>query len=94
MSFFVVLIPHSLPLELVKARPSRPRVLHRLIYRCLPVLGQTSKDSIATHFIQLEVPLVDPKQIRLPTDIPGGVFASAMFCSGSSANIDLLMPDR
>ena len=95
MSLFVVLIPYSLPLALVKVLPSQQKVLHRLVYRSLPVLGHDSKGPIATHFIRLEVPLIDLKQVRSPVDLPGGnVFADAMFWSGRFANLDILMPDR
>ncbi|KAI0002074.1 hypothetical protein BJV77DRAFT_33648 [Russula vinacea] len=85
----------SLPLELVKAIPSQQRVLHRLVYRCFPVSEQHRRDPTATHFIRLEVPLVDLKQVLLPVGLPSGsVLSSAMCCSGSSANIDILMPNR
>jgi len=97
MSLFiqVVLKSYSLPLALVKVVPSQQKVLHRLVYRSLPVLGQDNKDPITTHFIRLEVPLIDLKQVHSPMSLPGGsVFADAMFWSGSSANLDILMPDR
>lgn len=85
----------SLPLDLVKAVPSQQRVLHRLVYRCFPVLEDDRKDHVATHFIRLEVPLVDQKQVPLPAGLPGGgVFAGAMLWSGSSTNLDILLPDR
>lgn len=90
-----MLISYSLPLALVKIVPSQQKVLHRLVYRSSPVLGQDSKDPIATHFIRLEVPLIDPKQDHSPIGLPDdGVLADAMFWSGSSANLDILMPDR
>jgi len=90
-----MLIFCSLPLDLVKVLPSQQKVLHRLVYRSLPILGQSSNEPVATHFIRLEVPLVDPKQVRSSVGIPdGSVLAGAMFWSGSSANIDILMPDR
>ena len=90
-----MLIPYSLPLELVKAIPSQQRVLHRLVYRCFPVLEQDRRDTMATHFIRLEVPLVDLKQVQLPVGLAdGSVLAGAMCWSGSSANLDILMPDR
>jgi hypothetical protein len=90
-----VLISYSLPLALVKVLPSQQKVLHRLVYRSLPVLGQDNNDPIATSFIRLEVPLIDLKQVHSPLGLPGGsVFANAMFWSGSSANLDILMPDR
>src|SRR6266851_2504186 len=93
--YLIVLIPCSLPLELVKALPSQQQVLHRLVYRRLPVLGQDNKDAVATHFFRLEVPLVDLKQVRPSMGLPdGSVFAGAMFWSGSSTNLDILMPDR
>ena len=70
-------------------------VLHRLVYRSLTVPEQSSEDFIATHFIQLEVPLADPKQVQPPMDVlDGSLLARAMFRSGSSSNMDLLMPDR
>ncbi|KAI9457724.1 hypothetical protein F5148DRAFT_340325 [Russula earlei] len=82
----------SLPLGLVKALPSKQSVLNRLVYRCLQVNEQ---DPIVTHHIRLEVPLVDLKQVRLPVDLPErSVFEGAMFWSGSSTNLDILMPDR
>jgi hypothetical protein len=95
MSLFVLLIPYSLPLELVKAIPAQQRVHHRLVYRCSPDPEQHRRDPTATHFIRLEVPLVDPKQVQLPVGLPNGsVLAGAMCSSGSSANLDILMPDR
>jgi hypothetical protein len=95
MSFFILFIPHSLPLDLVKAVPSRQRVLHRLVYRCFPVLEQRKRDPLATHFIRLEVPLIEPKQAQLPMGTSGGsVLANTLFWSGSSTNFDILMPDR
>jgi hypothetical protein len=85
----------SLPLELVKAIPAQQRVHHRLVYRCSPDPEQHRRDPTATHFIRLEVPLVDPKQVQLPVGLPNGsVLAGAMCSSGSSANLDILMPDR
>jgi hypothetical protein len=90
-----VLISYSLPLALVKVLPSQQKVLHRLVYCSLPVLEQDNNDPIATSFIRLEVPLIDLKQVHSPLGLPGaGVFANAMFWSGSSANLDILMPDR
>lgn len=90
-----MLILYSLPLDLVKVLPSQQKVLHRLVYRSLPVLGQSSNDPVATHFIRLEVPLVDLKQVQSSVGIPdGSVLAGATFWSGSSANLDILMPDR
>lgn len=92
MSFFILLIPYSLPLDLVKATPSQKKVLHRLVYRCFPVLEQNRRDPTATHFIRLEVPLVDVKQtVGLSS---GRVLTGATCWSGSSANLDILMPDR
>jgi len=85
----------SLPLELVHALPSHQRVLHRLVYRCLPNGDQDRSDPIATYFIRLEVPLVDLKQVQVPVDLPGGsILADAMLWSGSSTNLDILMPER
>jgi len=90
-----MLIFYSLPLDLVKVLPSQQKVLHRLVYRSLPVLGKSSNEHIATHFIRLEVPLVDLKQVQSSVGNPdGSVLAGAMFWSGSSANLDILMPDR
>ncbi len=95
MSFFILLILYSLPFELVKAVPSQQRVIHRLVYRCFPALEQHNRDPSATHFIRLEVPLVDLKQVQLPVGASGGsVLANTLFWSGSSTNLDLLMPDR
>lgn len=95
MSVFIILIPYSLPLELVKVLPSKQRVLHRLVYRCFPVPEQHRRDPTATHFIRLEVPLVDLKQVLLPVGLPtGSVLSGAMCWSGRSANIDILMPNR
>jgi hypothetical protein len=95
VSLFLLLIPYSLPLELVKAIPSQQRVVHRLVYRCFPVLEDCRRDSVATDFIRLEVPLVDLKQVQLPVGLPSGSFlAGAMCWSGSSSNLDVLMPDR
>lgn len=95
MSFFILLIPYSLPFELVKAVPSQQRVLHRLVYRCFPALDQHKRDSLATHFIRLEVPLVDLKQAQFPVGASGGsVLANTLSWSGSSTNLDILMPDR
>ena len=95
MFFFILLIPYSLPSELVKAVPSRQKVIHRLVYRCFPALEQQKGDTLATHFIQLEVPLVDLKQAQLHVGTPdGSVLANTLFWSGSSTNLDLLMPDR
>lgn len=95
MSFFILLILSSLPFELVKAVPSQQRVIHRLIYRCFPALEQHKRDPSATHFIRLEVPLIDLKQAQLPVGASGGsVIANTLFWSGSSTNLDLLMPDR
>jgi|SRR5712675_668997 len=95
-SFFALLIPFSLPLELVKTLPSQQRFLHRLVYRCMPLPDQDRKGPVATHFIRLEVPLVGLKEVRLPIDLPGGggAFDGATFWAGSSANLDILMPDR
>lgn len=85
----------SLPFELVKAIPSQQRVLHRLVYRCFPALDQHKRDALATHFIRLEVPLVDLKQAQLPLGASGGsVLANTLFWNGSSTNLDILMPDR
>ncbi|KAI9460933.1 hypothetical protein BJY52DRAFT_239582 [Lactarius psammicola] len=85
----------SLPLELVKALPSQQRVLHRLVYRCSPVLEQDSRHSATTKFIQIEVPLIDQKQVQHPVGLSDrSVFTSAVLWSGTSANVDLLMPDR
>jgi hypothetical protein len=39
---YIYFTPCSLPLELVKALPSQQRVLHRLVYRCSPVLEHDS----------------------------------------------------
>ena len=90
-----MLILYSLPLGLIKVLPSQQKVLHRLVYRSLPVLGQSSNDPVATHFIRLEVPLVDPKQVQSSVGFPDGSFmAGAIFWSGSSANLDIVMPDR
>ena len=90
-----MLILSSLPLDLVKVLPSQQKVLHRLVYRSLPVLGQSSNDPVATHSIRLEVPLVDLKQVRSSVDVPDeSVLAGAMFWSGSSVNLDVLIPDR
>ena len=92
MSLFILLIPYSLPLDLVKATPSQQKVFHRLVYRCFPALDQTRRDSTATHFIRLEVPLGDLKQ---PVGLSSGsVLTGAMCWSGTSANLDILMPDR
>ncbi|KAI0307755.1 hypothetical protein B0F90DRAFT_1813161 [Multifurca ochricompacta] len=89
------LISAFLPVELVKALPSQQRVLHRLVYRCLPILKENSEASVATKFIRLEIPLVDPKQVRYPVGLPdGGIFMSTMVWSGCSTNVDLFMPDR
>jgi hypothetical protein len=96
-SSFAVLISctYSLPLELVHALPSHQRVLHRLVYRCLPNGDQGRSDPVATHFIRLEVPLVGLKQVQVPVDLPGGsILADAMLWSGSSINLDILMPER
>jgi hypothetical protein len=94
MSLFFSLISYSLPLELVKAIPSRQKVLHRLVYRCFPV-QQDGRDPMATNFIRLEVPLVDLKEVQLPVGLPGGgVLAGTMCSSGRSSNLDVLMPDR
>jgi len=85
----------SLPLELVHALPSHQRVLHRLVYRCLPNGDQDRSDPVATHFIRLEVPLVGLKQVQVPVDPPGGsILTDAMLWSGSSTNLDILMPER
>jgi hypothetical protein len=90
-----MLILYSLPLDLVRVLPSQQKVLHRLVYRSLPVVGQSSDGPVATHSIRLEVPLVDPKQVRSSVGIPdGSVLADAMFWSGSSVNLDVLIPDR
>jgi hypothetical protein len=90
-----MLILFSLPLDLVKVLPSQEKVLHRLVYRSLPVIGQSSNDTVATHSIRLEVPLVDQKQVRSSVGIPdGSVLEGAMFWSGSSINLDVLIPDR
>lgn len=95
MSFVILLIPYSLPFELVKAVPSQQRVIHRLVYRCFPSLEQHKRDTSATDFIRLEVPLVDLKQAQLPVGASGGsVLANTLFWSGRSTNLDLLMPDR
>jgi hypothetical protein len=95
MFIFTLLMSRSLPLALVKVLPSRQKVLHRLVYRSSPILGQDDKDPIATHFIRLEVPLIDLKQVRSPMGLPdGSISADAMFWSGSSTNLDILMPDR
>jgi hypothetical protein len=82
----------SLPLELVRALPSQQRVLHRLIYRCSPVLEDDSRHSATTKFLRIEVPLIDHKQVQYPVGLSD--FTSAVFWSGTSANVDLLMPDR
>ncbi|KAH8998916.1 hypothetical protein EDB86DRAFT_2802958 [Lactarius hatsudake] len=85
----------SLPLELVKALPSQQRVLHRLIYRCSPVFEQDSRHSSTTKFIRIEVPLIDHKHVQHPVGLPDrSIFTNAMFWGGTSANVDLLMPDR
>ncbi|KAH9064275.1 hypothetical protein EDB87DRAFT_1396125 [Lactarius vividus] len=85
----------SLPLELVKALPSQQRVLHRLVYRCSPVFEQDSRHSATTKFIRIEVPLVDHKHAQHPLGLSDqSVFTNAMFSSGTSVNVDLLMPDR
>lgn len=85
----------SLPFALVKAVPSQQRVLHRLVYGCFPALEQHKRDSLATHLIRLEVPLVDLKQTQLPLGASGGsVLANTLFWGGSSTNLDILMPDR
>jgi hypothetical protein len=95
VSLFILLIQYSLPFELVKAVPSQQRVLHRLVYGCFPALEQHKKDTSATHFIRLEVPLVDVKQAQLPVGASdGSVLANTLFWSGSSTNFDILMPDR
>ena len=95
MSFFIFLTPYSLPSDLVKAVPSRQRVVHRLVYRCFPTLEQHKRDTVATHFIRLEVPLVGLKQVKLSVGASGGsVLAKTSFWNGSSTNLDLLMPDR
>ncbi|KAI9445253.1 hypothetical protein H4582DRAFT_903334 [Lactarius indigo] len=85
----------SLPLELVRALPSQQRVLHRLVYRCSPVFEQDIRHSATTKFISIEIPLIDHKQVQHPVGLSDrSVFTSAMFWSGISANVDLLMPDR
>ncbi|KAH9082134.1 hypothetical protein EDB83DRAFT_2592049 [Lactarius deliciosus] len=85
----------SLPLELVKALPSQQRVLHRLVYRCSPAFEQDSRHSATTKFIRIEVPLIDHKHVQHPVGLSDrSVFTNAMFWSGTSANVDLLMPDR
>lgn len=89
---YINFIPCSLPLELVKALPSQQRVVHRLIYRCSPVLEHDSGHSATTKFIQIEVPLIDNKQAQYPVGLSD--FTSAVFWSGTSANVDILMPDR
>jgi hypothetical protein len=95
MSSIILLIQYSLPFELVKAIPSQQRVLHRLVYRCFPALDQHKRDALSTHFIRLEVPLVDLKQAQLPVGASGGsVLANTLFWSGSSTSLDVLMPDR
>lgn len=95
MPFFILLIQYSLPFELVKAVPSQQRVLHRLVYRCFPALEQHKRDTLATHFIRLEVPLVDMKQTQSPVGPSGGgVLANTLIWNGSSTNVDILMPDR
>ena len=95
MSFFISLIPSSLPFELVKAVPSRQRVLHRLVYRCFPAIEQHKRDTSATRFIRLEVPLIDLKHAELPVGASGGsILTNTLFWSGSSTNLDILMPDR
>lgn len=92
---YIYFTPCSLPLELVKALPSQQRVLHRLVYRCSPVLEQDSRHSATTKFIQIEVPLIDHKQVQLPVGLSDrSVLTNAVFWSGTSANVDLLMPDR
>ncbi|KAH9023766.1 hypothetical protein EDB85DRAFT_1894624 [Lactarius pseudohatsudake] len=84
-----------LPLELVKALPSQQRVLHRLVYRRFPVFEQDSRHSATTKFIRIEVPLIDHKHVQHPVGLSDrSVFTNAMFWSGTSANVDLLMPDR
>lgn len=66
-----------------------------MVYRRLPDLGQDNKDAVATHFFRLEVPLADLKQVRPSMDLPdGSAFAGAMFWSGTSTNLDIIMPDR
>jgi hypothetical protein len=66
-----------------------------LVYRCIPALEQHKRDTSATHFIRLEVPLIDLKQAQLPVGVSGGnVLANTSFWSGSSINLDILMPDR
>jgi hypothetical protein len=93
--FFILLIPYSLPFELVKAVPSQQRVFHRLVYRCFPALEQNKRDIVATHFIRLEAPLVDLKQTLRPVGASGGsVRKNTLSWSGSSTNLDILMPDR
>jgi hypothetical protein len=95
VSFFILLIQYSLPFELVKAVPSQQKVLQRLVYRCFPALEQHKRDTVATRFVRLEVPLVDLKQAQLPVGASGGsVLANTLFWSGSSTNLDILMPDR
>ena len=95
MSFFILLIPYSLPLELTRAVPSQQKVFHRLDYRCFPALEQHKSDTFATDFIRLEVPLVDLKQAQLPVGASGGsVLAKTLFWSGISTNLDIMMPDR
>lgn len=95
MFLFILLIPSSLPLDLVKAVPSQQRIFHRLVYRCFPVHEQNRRDPIATDFIWLEAPLVDLKRVETPVGSSGGSGLAGMMCwSGSSANLDVLMPER
>ena len=92
---YIYFIPCSLPLELVKALPSQQRVLHRLVYRCSPVLEHDGRHSATTKFIQIEVPLIDHNQAQHSVGLSDrSIFRNAVFWSGTSANVDLLMPDR
>ena len=92
---YIYFTPCSLPLELVKALPSQQRVLHRLVYRCSPVLEHDNMRSATTRFIHIEVPLIDHKQVQHPEGLSDGKhFTSAVFWNGTSTNVDILMPDR
>lgn len=92
---YIHFTPCSLPLELVKALPSQQRVLHRLVYRCSSVLEHDGGHSATTKFIQVEVPLIDHKQAQHSLGLSDqSIFTNAVFWRGTSANVDLLMPDR
>ncbi|KAI0271344.1 hypothetical protein BC834DRAFT_966842 [Gloeopeniophorella convolvens] len=83
----------SLPLELVRARPSQQQVVHRVVYRGLPAEGQ--EGSTMMRFIRLEVPLVEPREAQPQMDIQYNDLVKGATCwIGVATNVDLLMPDR